>query len=98
MKPHMMHIARTLAKKEAVQQASDEEASYRKYIDEVKKAIAYGYSMGKIIGELEKEKERIINDEREGDELVQMGVKNAKISCLVSINKIIDVLQNNLCQ
>lgn len=95
MKPHMQYIAQTLARKKAADDASDYMGSYQTYNKLACRAFEKGYSVSYIIQELEEEKERIEMDRREGDELFQQGLRNAKAACLKAIDLLISELKGD---
>lgn len=87
MKPHMAHIANTVARQQAAEKALD--SPYARYWALVEKARASGYDDELIIEELEAEAERVRYDEREGDRIFQKGLDNSKVSCLAALMSII---------
>lgn len=93
MKPHLNHIAHTLARKLAVSKAK--ESSYQLYWEKVKRAFEQGYTKTDVIIQLESEMDRIKEDERgeEGDPLFKIGITNAKESCLNAIELIVTELK-----
>lgn len=93
MRPHMREIARTLVRKDLVEQAGNKRTSYQRYKLMVADAFDKGHSREHILEELEAEMNRIKNDKREGDALFQQGVHNSKISCLNALNLIISELK-----
>lgn len=93
MRPHMAHIAQTLARKDAVREAGNTQSSYARYTEMVKKAIENGWLMEDIVVELEGEKERIESDMREGDALFQQGMRATKTSCLNAIELVLSELR-----
>lgn len=93
MKPHMRHIAHTLARKAIVEDALNQAKDYRRYKDLVEQCLARGMSQEQIIEGLEEERQRVQEDEREGDPLFQIGLKNVKESCTKAINLLISELK-----
>lgn len=91
----MAHIAHTLARKKAAQEAGNTPTTYKKYRAIVDKAQAAGYSIDDIIYELEHEADSIRNDTREGDPLYLQGVANSKTACLNAITLIISELKGS---
>lgn len=96
MKPHMMHIASTLARKELTREAINHESAYATYKRKVKEALERGFSLDRIIDELLAEKDRIWRDPmRDGDALFKQGVQNTKTSCMNAINLVISELRGD---
>jgi len=96
LKPHLAHIQNTLVKKQLAEEAADRNTSYRRYMHMIEAARRNGYSEERIVAELEAEKERILKDQREGDDpLFQQGVHNAKVACLSSIELILSELKGD---
>lgn len=93
MRPHLMHIAQTIARKQANLEALNEQKNYQKYMKMVERARSLGYLAEHIIKELEEERERIMKSKYEGDALFQDGVKNSKKACINAINSIISELK-----
>lgn len=89
----MLHIAQTVARKQAVEEAKESSVPYRRYWTLVEKGRNDGYSDQQILAELERELERIKKDQRAGDPLFQKGVNNSKVSCVAAILKIIEELK-----
>jgi len=89
----MMHIANTLARKALNKEAGDYQSSYQKYMKKVKEAQKIGYLPESIIEAIKAERERIINDVKEGDLLFQDGIKRVKTACLQAIAVIIQELE-----
>lgn len=94
MKPHMMHIAHTLARKQAIKEAGDKLTTYGKYKQLILRAELNGFSKDEIVDELLKERERIEHDKRWGDALFQEGLENAQESSLNAIDKLIREIGN----
>ena len=93
MKPHMEHIAETLTRKKAVEEARDTETAYQRYAEKAKKALEIGFTVPQVIEALENEIVRIQSDHRPGDPLFLHGVNNSKIACVSSISVLISELQ-----
>lgn len=94
MKPYLAHMQNTLIKKQLAIEAGDRPTTYKRYWNMIKAARRNGTSTEQIVEELLAEKERILKDQREGDDpLFQQGVHNAKVACLSSIELIIEELK-----
>lgn len=96
MRPHLAHINNMLIKKKLAEEAKESKTSYAKYSKLVEKARNEGHEDDEIIEELEREKERIINDYREGDPIFQSGLINAKAACLNSLELVISEITSGI--
>lgn len=93
MKPHMAHIKRTLERKEAVKRAKNPDADYVKYKKAIDRAYRDGYLKEHVLAELKAERERIENDARSVDALFDEGLQNAKQSCILALDRVINELE-----
>lgn len=95
LKPHMTHIAHTLARQTASKEAGNMVTSYRRYHEIATLALTRGVSRPDIIRELEAERARIDQDSRQGDAIYNHGIRNAKTSCQNAIALVIAELRGN---
>lgn len=93
MRPHMAYIQHTLKRKQATENAANDQTSYLAYTKIAAQARMNGLDNNAILAELEWEKERIENDHREGDALFQQGLSNSKTSCIKAIDRIISEIK-----
>lgn len=93
MRPHMAHIQNTLIKKQLSENAKNSVTSYHKYKKKATDLLNEGYSKESIIKELELEMDNIRNDRRNGDDLFQEGMRNAKVACISAIRVVISELK-----
>ena len=96
MRPHLAHINNDLIKKQLAEEALNKEAAYDKYNKQVDLALEKGFTVKEIVKELEAEAERIRRDEKEGDHLFLMGVRNVKTACLSAIEETILELEGKI--
>ncbi len=98
MKPHMAHIAETIARKQLVEDAKKPETSYRQYKQIANEALGAGFTKEEIAESLEVVIEMIKNHNSSGDALFLQGVHNWKVSCIASIKVIIAELKGQPTQ
>lgn len=89
----MAHIAQTLIRQQEAHEAYNPKSSYEKYTELVDNALKQGFTTEQIIAELEMEKKKIFNDQREGDAIFKSGFANVKASCLNALALIISELK-----
>lgn len=93
MKPHMAYIHNTMIKKKLAENAKA--STYETYRQKVSGLLQEGYPKETLIDELGNEISRIEADERDGDNIFQNGVHNAKVSCVSALRLIIKELKGD---